>query len=770
MNLDTFIPLSRLPTEGENLTLLPGCDPIIEVPGGKGCNQAIACSKLLPPKHSNDGSSSRQRVAFVGQIGNNDSKASILTDVLTKHRVDLSNCERCIDYPAGNAYVFLQKDTGKVSAVISGGSNLYGWRRWKDYFDRVGGDGDDGAGVVVEEDRMMVREHEALLDALLFPPKGNDDSDSSGIKCLLLQREIPECVNLILARHIRQRQRRQGDIIVLQDIGGEERPMSQEMMSLCDYIMPNHTELKRLVHDLEPDYPIDVDDNDDDDENKDDNDMTKLEHQRTQAITLAKILQKHGATNVLVTLGRAGSVLLQVDGTITTQTAIALPSPEYKVVDETGAGDCYRAAFAVALTEQAEAAAAGANGTLDRKACMMFASAAGALAVTKEGAVPSIPSREEVETLLMRSSSSSSRNKVGERQGQQQEDGIISVSRGGDQANEEEEEEEDAPPFPFMFGSRINSMKDRPDLHPNPSSLSNDNVREWVRRQSQIKGLGCVDFNYPQHFHTWTNAEAKAALDEAGLVAGAVCLRYPSKFARGAMNHPEEGMRKEAVRLTKEAADTARQLGCNEVVVWSAYDGYDYPFQVDYNQKWEQLVQTFQECCDEYPDIRWSLEFKPTDENTRFFTVPSTGAAMLLINEINRPNMGLTLDIGHILMSGENPGQSIAMVGERLFCIQLNDGYTRLAAEDGMMFGSIHPTMALEAMYQLQKIDFKGHLYFDTFPQRSDPVKEAEFNIRQVKKFWKAAERLDGKGIRKVMDEHDAIGALNLCNLVLKTL
>lgn len=129
-----------------------------------------------------------------------------------------------------------------------------------------------------------------------------------------------------------------------------------------------------------------------------------------------------------------------------------------------------------------------------------------------------------------------------------------------------------------------------------------------------------------------------------------------------------------------------------------ADDGYDYPFQVNYKEKWNQIVEAFQECCDEYPEIKWSLEFKPTDENTRFFTVPSTGAAVLLLNDINRPNMGLTLDVGHMLMAGENPGQSIAMVGSKLFGIQLNDGYTRLAAEDGMMFASVHPTMALEIM------------------------------------------------------------------------
>jgi L-rhamnose isomerase len=117
-------------------------------------------------------------------------------------------------------------------------------------------------------------------------------------------------------------------------------------------------------------------------------------------------------------------------------------------------------------------------------------------------------------------------------------------------------------------------------------------------------------------------------------------------------------------------------------------------------------------------------------------------------------------------MSGENPGQSIAMVGRvgKLFGVQLNDGYTRLAAEDGLMFGSVHPTMALEIMYQLRKISFEGHVYFDTFPQRTDPVKEAEFNIRKVKGFWAASGAIDKKRLQQVMEEHDAIGALEIAD------
>ena len=112
------------------------------------------------------------------------------------------------------------------------------------------------------------------------------------------------------------------------------------------------------------------------------------------------------------------------------------------------------------------------------------------------------------------------------------------------------------------------------------------------------------------------------------------------------------------------------------------------------------------------------------------------------------------------------------MVGrkKKLFGVQLNDGYTRLAAEDGLMFGSIHPSLALEIMYQLRRTQFKGHLYFDTFPQRSDPIREAEYNIRRVKAFWAAAASLNEAELKQAADNHDAIRSLEIVDNALRSL
>ena len=67
------------------------------------------------------------------------------------------------------------------------------------------------------------------------------------------------------------------------------------------------------------------------------------------------------------------------------QEAIKAP----KVVDTTGAGDCFTAAYGVALLEGKTGADA-----------LRFASAAGSICVRRRGAMPSMPNREEVNALL----------------------------------------------------------------------------------------------------------------------------------------------------------------------------------------------------------------------------------------------------------------------------------------------------------------------------------------------------------------------------------
>lgn len=87
---------------------------------------------------------------------------------------------------------------------------------------------------------------------------------------------------------------------------------------------------------------------------------------------------------VAVTLGREGAVLYRQGEEVARMPVYAVP-----VIDTVGAGDTFCGALAVALAEGMEEGAA-----------LRFASGAAALAVTREGAQPSLPWRADVEAFL----------------------------------------------------------------------------------------------------------------------------------------------------------------------------------------------------------------------------------------------------------------------------------------------------------------------------------------------------------------------------------
>ncbi|KAF6143649.1 hypothetical protein GIB67_004178 [Kingdonia uniflora] len=92
-----------------------------------------------------------------------------------------------------------------------------------------------------------------------------------------------------------------------------------------------------------------------------------------------------GVKQVLVKLGGKGSALFVQDKEPIRQPIIPAPT----VLDTTGAGDTFTAAFAVALVENKS-----------KRDCLEFAAAAASLCVQVKGAIPSMPDRKAVLDLL----------------------------------------------------------------------------------------------------------------------------------------------------------------------------------------------------------------------------------------------------------------------------------------------------------------------------------------------------------------------------------
>ena len=164
------------------------------------------------------------------------------------------------------------------------------------------------------------------------------------VACIMLQMEVPSWINEAVAVAAEQ-----AGIPVFQDVGGAERPISSAHLKRCTFLSPNLSELKRLSL-----LPVTTEE---------------------EILMAAQSLQQQGAHNVLVTMGSQGSMLLTKSGQVLKQPCL----PVQQVVDETGAGDNYRAAFVVSHYVEKKSL----------QESMQFAAASGAVAVTKLGAIPS---------------------------------------------------------------------------------------------------------------------------------------------------------------------------------------------------------------------------------------------------------------------------------------------------------------------------------------------------------------------------------------------
>ena len=172
---------------------------------------------------------------------------------------------------------------------------------------------------------------------------------------VLLQREVPERVNVeaaVFARSV--------GTPVMMDAGGMDEPIPDSLLAQLAYFCPNETELARITG-MSVDGACDA-----------------------EVLAAARELQRRGVANILVTLGTDGSLFVGADGVV--ERAAAFRIAKADVVDTTGAGDCYRGAFAVALTSL----------DLSLAGALQFAAAASALCVQRLGAMPSMPARHEV--------------------------------------------------------------------------------------------------------------------------------------------------------------------------------------------------------------------------------------------------------------------------------------------------------------------------------------------------------------------------------------
>ena len=160
---------------------------------------------------------------------------------------------------------------------------------------------------------------------------------------VVMQYEIPIETVLYTAKIAKKL----GKTVVINPAPMTETPA--ELLENCDLFIPNQTEAQTFIG-------KDLDEK-----------------------TAAKVIKALGTKSVIITLGDRGSFYCDAEK------SYFVPAIKAQAVDTTAAGDCYIGALVTALSE---------DKTI--KEAMAFATKASALSVTRHGAQPSLPFRNEI--------------------------------------------------------------------------------------------------------------------------------------------------------------------------------------------------------------------------------------------------------------------------------------------------------------------------------------------------------------------------------------
>ena len=237
--------------------------------------------------------------------------------------------------------------------------------------------------------------------------------------------------------------------------------------------------------------------------------------------------------------------------------------------------------------------------------------------------------------------------------------------------------------------------------------------------------------------------EFESKLKQHGLITGTVCpdtyLLAEQKL--GTFTSRDINIRRKYIQAVKDAMDCCARLGGSNVLLWLAHDGYDYPFEDEYAVKWDWMFDALAEVAEYRPGVDIAIEYK-TKEPRIHQHISTVGVAVSICEKINKPNLGVVVDLGHSLFAGENPSEAVEYANRfgRLFDIHLNDNYR--SWDDDMLLGSVHFWETLEFFYTLERIGYDFWYDIDIWPSRVNGVQALEESVARIRWFEGLAHRL----------------------------
>ncbi len=250
----------------------------------------------------------------------------------------------------------------------------------------------------------------------------------------------------------------------------------------------------------------------------------------------------------------------------------------------------------------------------------------------------------------------------------------------------------------------------------------NPDTLQMLERAAGIPGVTGIELVGTWDIRPDNAAEMKSALEGHGLKCVSIIpdLFGDKIFSNGSYSAPDASVRRHALDYTRRMCEIAQELNCDLLNIWAGQDGYDYLLTTDYDRARGYLAEGIATLAQEYPGLRFALEYKPKEPRC-FSYIARMADTLLLCAETGQPNVGVCIDTGHSYVAGESVGEAIVLAkraGDKLFHMHFNDNHG--AWDDDMIVGTVHSTTYIETLYWLDRTGYAGWLSMDQYPYRED--------------------------------------------------
>lgn len=253
--------------------------------------------------------------------------------------------------------------------------------------------------------------------------------------------------------------------------------------------------------------------------------------------------------------------------------------------------------------------------------------------------------------------------------------------------------------------------------------------------------------------------------ESLGVKPGAINpnLFQDKDYKLGSLTHPDERVRKKAIKHILECIDIAEKLGSRDISLWLA-DGTNHPGQDDFRDRKHRLEESLREVYSHLkPHMRLLIEYKFFEPAFYHTDIPDWGMAFLLSKKLGDKAFVL-VDLGHHPL-GTNIEQIVSILLDegKLGGFHFNN---KKYADDDLTTGSINPYelfLIFNELVSAEEDGLKMNIAYmiDESHNLKNKIEEMIQSVENIFKTYAKALIVNRKLLRKYQKEQDIVMAEN---------